>query len=320
MRLWNEMTMIVLAKIDRTRLYVGLRQTGIALLQVLLLTVMISLLAIRFTQTARDQMASAVQFDHRVRAELGAYSVFNEIIFSQLSETVVQRSDEQSNSAELLFGNEDLNFYGEPFLWGEGIEVVLQDLNGLLPQMFPDHFLWERLLLRKSVPQADVDAYLGLWGDLQDPDIESWMAGEVEPIRLSGGMIYPNGFAQNSLILERVFDDRPELTADLLSFSDVDAPFETNFLHSPELLLDSLFDASMAGGIKALRHKNSVANPGMLEKILPNDLPLDFLNGYRSNLLKVEIFVELEDSSWRDKRTVRLQASSKPPFEIVLND
>ena len=198
--------------------------------------------------------------------------------------------------------------------------MTLQDLNGLLPQMFPDHFLWKRLLLRKSITESDITRYLGLWGDLQDPDINSWIAGEMEPQELPSGMNYPNGFAQNNKVLERVFSDRPKLKSDLLSFSDIDAPFEANFLNSPVSLLQGLFDAPVAAGISTLRNQYGNADAGMLRPLLPATLPMDSLTFSRSNLLRVEVLVKQEDASWRERRTVRLVSSSKPPFEIILNN
>ena len=56
-------------------------QTGVALLQVLLLGAVISLLAIRFTHTASDQVNIAESFENRVRAQLTAHSAITELVF-----------------------------------------------------------------------------------------------------------------------------------------------------------------------------------------------------------------------------------------------
>ena len=60
-------------------------QTGIALIQVLLISLIISLLAIQFSVTAGDQVEMAQSFQNRVNSQIEAHSVFSEIIFSQLS-------------------------------------------------------------------------------------------------------------------------------------------------------------------------------------------------------------------------------------------
>ena len=65
-------------------------QSGVALLQVLLISLIISLISLQFTFTARDHVQVAGEFDQRITAQLLAYSAFNEAIFIQLSETVVK--------------------------------------------------------------------------------------------------------------------------------------------------------------------------------------------------------------------------------------
>ena len=64
------------------------RENGVALLQVLLLSALLSLIAIRFSETARDQLGMASDLESRVKAQMAAHSTFNQVIFSQLSESI----------------------------------------------------------------------------------------------------------------------------------------------------------------------------------------------------------------------------------------
>ena len=73
-------------------------QTGVALLQVLLLSAVMSLLAIRFTETARDQLEMVTQFENRVQAQLLAHSAMSEVIFLNLSQSMVPRFSSENSS------------------------------------------------------------------------------------------------------------------------------------------------------------------------------------------------------------------------------
>lgn len=304
----------------KSRTILNDRQSGVALLQVLLLSAIISLLAIRFTHTARDQISIANQFESRVKAELTAYSAINDIIFVAISESFERRAIGQSSNSEPLINRANLNFYGEPVIVSDGLAVTLQDLNGLLPQIFPGHFLWRRLLQRQSVPDHDIAKYIGVWKDIQDPDIKSWMAGVEEPIEMDNGAPYLNGYAQNKKVIEWVFADRPELIRELQQFSNVDSPFETNLLNSPKFFLQALFDPPMASEISELRGRRSIAKSDMLKLILPSDFPMATMSSYRSNQFRLDVTVSGNGGNWHEKRIVRLSATSIPPFQIILNN
>lgn len=295
------------------------RSAGVALLQVLLISSVISLLAIRFTVTARDQLDIAGQFDKRITAQLAAYSAFNEVIFLQLSESIEDRRKTSGRASIAALKRLQLNHHGEPVAWGNGVTVTIQDLNGLLPQLFPAHFLWPELLRRRSFDDTEIAAYLGIWQDLHDADKQSWAAGEIEPDALPSGGTYPDGFAQNSKVLEWVFADRPAVLADLLQFSDINADFDTNFLNVPNALLESLFTPSVSTGIGDLRKQPQVTMNRVLQ-LLPQSMRRDNLTISESGKLVVKVEVNMDGAHWRQRRTLRLVASSKPPFEVILNN
>ena len=129
-------------------------QSGIALLQILLLAAVMSLLAMRFTLTARDQIEISRQFEDRVNAHLTAHSVVNEVIFLRLSHLIEQRTLDTKEFHPLPSSDLISTAHGDAVEWRPGVVVELQDLNGLLPQIFPQHPLWRRLLLRKRRKNA----------------------------------------------------------------------------------------------------------------------------------------------------------------------
>lgn len=299
-------------------------QSGVALLQVLLISSIISLLAIRFTQTARDQVHIANRLDARVNAQLAAHSAMNEVIFVILSDTI----KDQATSQFVGFGNDslfpDLKFHGAPIAWREGVTVRVQDLNGLLPQMFPTHFLWRELLRRRGISEEEVENYLGVWRDIQDADNISWRLGESEPKRLNNGGEYLNSYAQNNKVLRWVFADRPKLLVDLLRSSDIDASPETNLLNAPSILLEGLFEDSVQEAFKTLRSERVVGQRTVtltdIYDLVPSHFNRNLMTISQSSDYVIEVSADLGAAYWREKYTLRMTASQAQPFQIWLKN
>tara|TARA_B110000208_G_scaffold190553_1_gene254730 strand:- start:1380 stop:2315 length:936 start_codon:yes stop_codon:yes gene_type:complete len=311
--------MIVTARVRQPSVAAKKHELGVALLQVLLICTLISLLAIRFTQTARDQIAIAEQFDLRVRAEMEAYSAINEVIFVLLSD-VIRKSSLNATRGIRSFPEKDrINRFGSPMVWRSGVTIKVQDLNGLLPQMFPSHPLWRQLLVSRNISNEQADVYLGSFKDAQDADRRSWIMGDYEPNFLPLGQPYPNGYIQNSKLVKWVFYDNEELASDLLEISDVAAPYELNILNSPEPLLRALLGDSMADEVISARSGRNYNY-----RLAANKLPFELLSEEgmtpASNRLNIEVIVKAGGANWREKRTVIFSKGSSPPFEFIFID
>ena len=289
------------------------RQSGIALLQVLLISAIISLLAIRFTHTARDQIDIAERFEARIKAQLMVNSVINELIFFQLSDSVEMRSGIDSRPVNPAL----LNSYGKPIEWAEGTTVSIQDLSGLLPQWYPEHPLWRRLLTRRGIDDYSINRYLGVWQDFQDSDDRSWIVGDKEPSRLPTGQSYLNGYFQNDKPLTWIFWDRPALANDLRRLSNPRASYETNLLNAPDALLLSLFDPDIAYAVQSLR-RQGVSEKGQVQAILPKAITGAHLGYKDSSLISLDVHVINALASWREKRLIKLGSNGLMPFKIML--
>jgi general secretion pathway protein K len=290
---------------------------GVALLQVLLISTVIALLAIRFSHTAQDQVQMAGQIQTKVQAQLAAYSAYSEVVFLELSDSIVTESKNDLRWSDLLKKKQKINFYGAPVVWSDAVTIEVQDLNGLLPQLFPQHFLWRKLLENRAVPEVDIERYFGVWKDIQDADNDVWYLGGDEPLSLPNGASYLNGYAQNDKILRWIFSDRPELLVDLLAFSDVDASYDTNFTHCPTTLLNVLFEPPVAKAIEVLRSHRRVSL-SELSVLLPEGFAANNLSFTRSNTFRLSTRVSINGVNWQESRTIRLNVDSQPPFKHLL--
>ena len=290
----------------------GVHQRGVALLQVLLIGAVISILAIRFTVTARDQVEIAEAFENRLKAQMKAHSVLNEAIFVQLSEQTTALNANESEPMRRLPNRDQINLHAAPIEWGKNVEVTIQDLNGLLPQLFPEHYLWSSLLLRSALEPAEVERLVGTWTDVQDPDRRSWLFGDAEPDALPNGQRYLNAYAQSDVVLSWLFDDHPRLLAQLKKASHLDAPFNTNLLNSPNELLERLLDPQTSGEIIAAR--DSGQPPTLVSRLLPDEYRTDNIFVHDSSLRLINIIVKIGESTWQQTTLVDLTERSMPVF------
>ena len=292
------------------------RQSGVALLQVLLIASIISLLAIQFTKTARSQVDIASKFEDRIRAQLLTRSAINEVIFTELSDTVEALIADENQSADFQSYSEKINYWGEPFSWGENITIHMQDLNGLAPQRYPDHPVWRRLLTFQGLSSKDVNRYLGELGDIQDPDVRSWMFGDVEPNATPSGKAYLNGYAQSDMVLRWVFSDSPQLLQKLLESSHVRAPFRMNILHSPAHLIRDLFDSEIANTLISARSENT-QHRLQLSQIIPPDFTPESTSRYTSSNQRITVITKVGNTIWQDSNILRLSPLATIPFSIL---
>ena len=292
----------------------GTQQSGVALLQVLLISAVISVLAIRFSYTARDHLDIAKDFDRRIRAQLLAGTVFNEVLFKLVSNSTIALD----TNSERLPGLQGAggNRHGEPFDWRGGVAVSIQDLNGLLPRLYPRHFLWRELLENIVEDTEDIDRYLGVWSDLQDADGNSWQKGKPEPISLKGGQVYPNRLAQDDLLLLWTFADNPMLGRRLANYSSLYPYAEINPLNMPSQLIEDLFEPDLAANIKRVRSGSDLTMAQM--KVIFPDKYLDGgLHFVDSQAARISVMVPLEQGSWRESWTVRMAIGGNRPFFLL---
>jgi general secretion pathway protein K len=290
-------------------------QSGVALLQVLLISTVISLLAIRFAETSREQIEIAAQIELRTKAQLRALSVQNEVLFVLLSDSVTPIYAGGEEPLQLLPSKLVINRHGAAIDWAEGVRVKIQDLNGLLPQMFPTHDLWRDLLNRSNLDESSINGFLGGWADMQDSDLRDWRGG-VEPAMTPSGQTYINGYAQNDYVVKQVFRDHPDLLKLILNVSSVHASYETSLYNAPDSLVDAILEKDVADAL-ILERRDGVRLSSSIAYLLRNKFPQENIYLHDSNRLRVSVLVDLPLGSYDLSQTILLESLSKPPFRII---
>lgn len=109
-----------------------MKHKGIALLQVLLITAIISILALYLSSTAREQVKLAQLATDRAEAVLDIKTAQSRILLALLTEL----REPNANSTGEISGK--WNFYNQPFLLDNSVLTKIQDQSGLIGIGFPD--------------------------------------------------------------------------------------------------------------------------------------------------------------------------------------
>lgn len=101
---------------------------GVALIQVLLLSAILSMMALQFTLSSRQQVSIATDLQNKMQAEVKLRELESKLLFKLLT---LSRNDIDNISQQDEIGKL-WNFYGKPFQVAPGESVAIQDVNGLL--------------------------------------------------------------------------------------------------------------------------------------------------------------------------------------------
>lgn len=281
------------------------RQKGIALLQVLLLSMIISLLLMQLVYTARGQISVAREIEQRVRADLLIHSARSEALFLSIA------TPGSFNANALSLVSSRGQRISEK---GSGLEVAthLQDVSGLLPLRFPDHPLWPDTLISLGMEPVDVERFLNEMRHMQDSDTQSFDFSE-EPRVSSAGFAYPNMPFQlpNSLHTWVQLDADIRSRVDAISHHYMQA--SVNFFATPDVVSNVI----LSGYGAQIKEERNVSDSNLeLRRHLETKFP-DWVGVSSSGLWRLEVSVRGDEISRRDRVDFRVSMRDTEPFTIV---
>lgn len=109
-------------------------QSGVALIQVLFIAAILSLMALHFTLTSRQQVLLANTLQDKIIAELKLNDWQNTLIFTLLTQTTTDLLADESSKNAIV---QAWNFYGKVFSPSQNVEMSIQDAYGLISLAMP---------------------------------------------------------------------------------------------------------------------------------------------------------------------------------------
>ena len=274
-------------------------QRGIALIQVLLISSIISILAISFTYTARDQVDMARAFENRTKAAQQLLTAQSQIILKLITQKDVTNANQQQSALEdQVEGNKHRwNYYGEPFSLAidddSEILVSMQDTQGLLAQAFPNKRLWRRFLQYFNFNETQINQKMGVLADWQDRDHNSWVVGDNEPDSTPSGTIYPNQPIQLPQEFTWLFNGEERDFQQLKQLTTHYPTAKFNPMHAPNQLLRALFEPELAEQLITSREQGALTR-GMVKNALGDLYQVETISLYRGLVIQITVLVATE--------------------------
>ncbi len=144
-----------------------MKSKGIALIQILLITAILSVLALYFLSTAKNQVEIAQHLNDKSKALIELHGARAELLFRLLTEPKHYPVENQNNENEIV---RKWNFHGQPFNINEQVEVMMQDQAGLLFIEGIPPSTGSTLLTNIGIGQQEAKSIIARLLDWQDVD------------------------------------------------------------------------------------------------------------------------------------------------------
>ena len=293
-----------------------IKNSGVALIQVLIISAVISLLAIQFSYTARDQVYIATTMNERVVAKLDAYSLQNQVLYAILtSET--ETKDNQSSSFELI--DEQLENGISLITLQNGNTVNVQDLAGLIPIRYPKHPLWIPLLAHLGYGESEVRNIINYLEDVQDVDSDAELG--IEPSIAPNGLPYLNRPFQSKTEVQLYLSHLPKLAKQVDVSVHHYGIYRVNIVEASQTLLSSVFGDEIANALIAQKtsQKHQEAQK-LFQTMLGERFPAEAVSVIPSTSRRIRVGVQNNTVLWEENLDVKIATTSNPPYTLIGRD
>ena len=284
-------------------------QRGVALLQVLLLSMVITLLLLQLIYTARGQLAVTSEVEQRVKADLLIHSAQNEALYSTLitpgtlqpeALTFIAETQGPIRTAEVLLEN------------GVSVKTRLFDLSGLLPLRFPENPLWRSALLEVGLEPELVNGFLFELTQMQDLDSKASAAFD-EPLRSATGFAYPNLPIQLAQSVNAWFDLDPPTRKQIREMSHHYSQATVNLMASPDPIVKGAIGEF---GARILDQSEGSLSDAKTRLFVASRNP-DWIELQLSGLWRLDVVVDSPRLKRKSRADFRLDIQSPIPYLLV---
>lgn len=147
------------------------RQNGVALIQVLLISTILSIFALQINQTSKQQVELAKGFIDKSDALVKMRAARAQLFYAMSTERRIPNRTSEQKIPQLW------NFYGQPFKLENGVTITIQDIGGLLSISQQGPLTFKALFEHFDVPEREAETFFASLQDWQDEDSLSRLNG-----------------------------------------------------------------------------------------------------------------------------------------------
>lgn len=274
-------------------------QRGIALLQVLFLSMILSVMLISMHLKAKAALTLAQQLSDRAQAELQLYSADNEFKFVVLSQPLTLQGSEN--------GQLQWNLHDEPFAFA-GVNLQVQDISGLVNLY---NYNDMARLFRYFHDESTAAQLLGQLQDWQDDDKDAGING-AEQSAYPAEVRVRNQLMQTESEIRFLKSITPAQADLLLPWLSTAPQSYQNPLVMPDLVLQVMFGKTLADQLTRLRQTNKL-DGDMLRVVMGAIYSDDWVFG-PSGSYRVTFTSEVNNVKLSRRYTIRLSPYQEDPF------
>lgn len=274
---------------------------GIALVQVLLLSAIMSVFALYLTKSSREQVTIASWANDRAMAEVKLNSVYSDLLFTLFTY-------ERAKLPVIEGGNElteKWNFHNQPFSIDDGVEIKIQDLAGKIGIHFLDVNRLKRLLISLGIDDSRSSQIIDRLLDWQDADNISLPLGRESSYQFEVRNGYIPDITDLYLITELTEFERKLLIENTTIY------FNGSFnpLTASKELLMSETDQNAAEQIVSLRNSKDIS-PSEYRAITGKPVDSD-IHLYPSATLQITLEVKVGQAQISKEYVINLKRYNK---------
>jgi len=289
------------------------KQKGIALIQVLLISAILSVLALYLTSTAKNQVKIAQWSDDKAQALVEMQSSESVLIFNLLTKKrAIDLSNNTSGGVSAQW-----NFFAKPFFIDKYTEIQLQDQTGLINAHYPQQKYLKLLIASFGYNSFKTNQIVDSLLDWQDIDnIPRVNGAEFNSYTTN----IRNGPVPDLHDFKFVEGITPELERVLLNNTTIYRMGSFNPTNAPKYLLKAITNSDVAEKITELRNNNKLTKQNFTQ--ITGIIEDDDVFFFPSNYFNIKLKSRVGDSIVEKKLTVDLQSyasGNKSPVNILAN-
>ncbi|MBQ4849239.1 type II secretion system protein GspK [Pseudoalteromonas sp. MMG012] len=285
-------------------------QKGIALVQVLLFSAILSIISLYFSSLSKEQVAVAYAANSKTEAFVELHSARQRLLFDLL---ITEKTLVTSSSQPYGW-----NFFGERFDLNEHAEAQLFDLSSKLNIRYPERARLRKLLKYLENSEEQANTWIANLLDYQDIDKVTNLGSDEH---IFSGTNNRNGPISDKSELMSMGLNNVTLEA-LLENVTIYRAYEFNPINASPALLEALYGSQIKERVLTLRRKESLTKAEFIAET--NIKEEDGVFIFPSNDLDMIITSKVNDVSISQKWTVRLRPyatlNTSPVSVLIVNE